>query len=143
MGLQRNVGLFGLLQALEVLGPRNLLGSSPGDPRRNFLGRGLVINRRGNRRSSCSIFWHFFIITTSRDKLYAIRQRKDKYGASAELEKHLRCHEIKKLDTLLKNRGFVSQSSLCRGTRRSKLVDAFPLLVHTNVFGKCRGRQCR
>jgi hypothetical protein len=83
MGLKRNVGLFSLLQALEVLGPRNLLGSGPSDPRRNFLGRGLIINRRGNQRSSCSIFWQIFVITTRRDKLYAIQQRKDKYDASA------------------------------------------------------------
>jgi hypothetical protein len=43
-------------------------------------------------------------------------QIKDKYGASAELKEHLRCHEIKELDTLFKNRGFVSHSSRCRGT---------------------------
>jgi hypothetical protein len=116
MRFQRNVGFFGLLQALEVSGHRNLLDRGPGDPRRNFLGRGLIINCRGNQRSSCSIFWRLFVFTTSRDKLYTTRQIKDKYSASAELKEHLQCHEIKELDTLFKNRGFVSHSSLCRGT---------------------------
>jgi hypothetical protein len=55
MGFQRNVGFFGLLQALEVSRRRNLLDRDPGDPRRNFLGRRLIVNCRGNRRSSCGI----------------------------------------------------------------------------------------
>jgi hypothetical protein len=58
-------------------------------------------------------------------------------------QKHLRCHEVKELDTFFENRGFVSRSSLCRGTRRSKLVDTLPLFVYTSVFGKRRRRRRR
>jgi hypothetical protein len=47
MGFQRDIGFFGLLQALEVTGRKNLLDRGPGNPRRNFLGRGLIINCRG------------------------------------------------------------------------------------------------
>jgi hypothetical protein len=48
MGLQRDLGFFGLLQALEVSGRRNLLDRGPGNPRHNFWGRGLIIHCRGN-----------------------------------------------------------------------------------------------
>jgi hypothetical protein len=48
MGFQRDIGFFGLLQALEVSGRRNLLDRGPGNPRHNFWGRGLIINCRGN-----------------------------------------------------------------------------------------------
>jgi hypothetical protein len=48
MGLQGDISFFGLLQALEVSGCKNLLDRGPGNPMRNFLGRGLIINYRGN-----------------------------------------------------------------------------------------------
>jgi hypothetical protein len=48
MGFQRDFGFFGLLQALEVSGRMNLLYRGPGNPRCNFLGRGLIINCRRN-----------------------------------------------------------------------------------------------
>jgi hypothetical protein len=48
MGLQGNVSFFCLLQALEVSGRRNLLDRGPGNPVRNFLGRGLNISYRRN-----------------------------------------------------------------------------------------------
>jgi hypothetical protein len=48
MGLQGNISFFGLLQALEVSGRRNLLDRGPGNPMNNFLGRGLIINYRWN-----------------------------------------------------------------------------------------------
>jgi hypothetical protein len=48
VGFQRNFGFFSLLQALGVSGNRNLLYRGPGNPRRNFLGRGLIINSRRN-----------------------------------------------------------------------------------------------
>jgi hypothetical protein len=48
MGLQGNISFFCLLQALEVSGRRNLLDRGPGNPVRNFLGRGLIINYRWN-----------------------------------------------------------------------------------------------
>jgi hypothetical protein len=48
MGLKADIGFFGLLQALEVSGRRNLLDRGPGNPMRNFLGRRLIINYRGN-----------------------------------------------------------------------------------------------
>jgi hypothetical protein len=47
MGFQRGIGFFGFLQALEVSGHRNLLYRGPGNPMRNYLGRGLIINYRG------------------------------------------------------------------------------------------------
>jgi hypothetical protein len=47
MGLKGDISFFGLLQALEVLGRRNLLDRGPGNPMCNFLGRGLIINYRG------------------------------------------------------------------------------------------------
>jgi hypothetical protein len=95
MGFKRNVGFFGLLRTLEALGRRNLLDRSPGDPRRNFLGRRLIINYRGSRRSSRSIFWRLFVITTRRNKLCTTRKKKNKYGAIAELEEYSRCQEVK------------------------------------------------
>jgi hypothetical protein len=48
MGFKGDIGFFGLLQALEVLGHRNLLDRGPGNPMRKFLGRRLIINYRGN-----------------------------------------------------------------------------------------------
>jgi hypothetical protein len=48
VGFQRNFGFFSLLQALRVSGHRNLLYRGPGNPRRNFLGRGLIVNSRRN-----------------------------------------------------------------------------------------------
>jgi hypothetical protein len=48
VGFQRNFRFFSLLRALEVLGNKNLLYRGPGNPRHNFLGRGLIINSSGN-----------------------------------------------------------------------------------------------
>jgi hypothetical protein len=48
MGLKGDISFFGLLQALEVSRRRNLLDRGPGNAMRNFLGRGLIINYRGN-----------------------------------------------------------------------------------------------
>jgi hypothetical protein len=89
MGFKSNVGFLGLFRALEASGRRNLLDRSPGDPRRNFLGRRLIINYRRSRRSSRSIFWWLFVITTRRNKLCTTRKKKDKYGAIAELKENL------------------------------------------------------
>jgi hypothetical protein len=62
MGLQRNVGFFGLLRALEVpgLSLRNLLYRGPGSPRSNIGFSWLI---RGRRRSIRSIYRRLFIIT--------------------------------------------------------------------------------
>jgi hypothetical protein len=62
MGLQRNVGFFGLLRAFEVSGLslRNLLYRGPGSPRSNIWLSWLI---RGRRRSSRSICRWLFIIT--------------------------------------------------------------------------------
>jgi hypothetical protein len=70
-------------------------------------------------------------------------RKKERTVKSQNSQKYLRCHEVKELDILFENRGFVSRSSLCRGTQRSKLIDALPLLVYTSVFGKRRRRRCR
>jgi hypothetical protein len=94
MGFKRNIGFLGLLRALVASGHRNLLDRSPSDPRRNLLDRRLISNYRRSRRSSRSIFWRLFIITTRRNKLCTTRKKEDKYGAIAELEEHLRCQEV-------------------------------------------------
>jgi hypothetical protein len=67
-------------------------------------------------------------------------RKKERIAKSQNPQRYLRCHEVKELDILFESRGFVSRSSLCRGTRRSKLVDVLPLLVYTSVFGKRRRR---
>jgi hypothetical protein len=67
-------------------------------------------------------------------------RKKERIAKSQNPQKYLRCHEVKELDILFESRGFVNRSSLCRGTRRSKLIDALPLLVYTSVFGKRRRR---
>jgi hypothetical protein len=43
----------------------------------------------------------------------------------------------------LLDRGFSGHSSLSRGTQRSKLLDALPLLVHAKIFRKRRRRRHR
>jgi hypothetical protein len=48
VGFQRNFRFFSLLRALRVSGNRNLLYKGPGNPRRNFLGWGLIVNSRRN-----------------------------------------------------------------------------------------------
>jgi hypothetical protein len=94
MGFKRNVSFFGLLRVLLASGHRNLLGRSPGDPRRNFLGRRLVSNYRWSRRISRRIFLRLFVITTRGNKLCTTREKKGKYSANAELAEHLRCQEV-------------------------------------------------
>jgi hypothetical protein len=89
MGFKRTVSFFGLLRALVASGHKNLLDRSPGDPRRNFLGRRLVSNYRWSRRSSHRIFLWLFIITTRGNKLCTTREKKGKYSANAELTEHL------------------------------------------------------
>jgi hypothetical protein len=65
MGLQRNLGFFGLLRAFEVsgLGLRNLLYGGPGSPWSNiWLDR--LISRHWRRwGNSCRTCWWFFIVT--------------------------------------------------------------------------------
>jgi hypothetical protein len=42
---------------------------------------------------------------------------------------------------VLYNKGLPGHSFVSRGTQRSELLDAFPLLVNAKIFRKCRRRQ--
>jgi hypothetical protein len=83
MGFQRDIGFFGLLQALEVSGRRNLLDRGPGNPRRNFLGRGLIINCRGIEGAAVVSFGGS---SSSLQADLSYIQIKDKSGAIEEFE---------------------------------------------------------
>jgi hypothetical protein len=110
--------------------------------RLNFLRRRFLRGSSSSRRSIHGVLLWLLIVTTRGNRFYTTR-KKERTAKSQNPQKYLRCHEVKELDILFKNRGFVSRSSLCRGTRRSKLVDMLPLLVYTSVFGQRRRRRRR
>jgi hypothetical protein len=149
MSFESNVRFFGFFRPLGASGSSNLLDRRPGGPRHlhsrlNFLRGRFVKSGSSSRRSICSVLLRLLVVTTRGNRFYIQPQKKkERTAKSQNPQKYLRCHEVKELDTLFENRGFVSRSSLCRGTRRSKLVDTLPLLVYTSVFGKRRRRRCR
>jgi hypothetical protein len=147
MSFKSSIRFLGFFRPLSASGHRNLLDRRPGGPRRlhswlNFSRRRFVRSGSSSRRSICGILLRLLVITTRESRFYTTR-KKERTAKLQNPKKYLRCHEVKELDILFKNRGFVSRSSLCRGTRRNKLVDTLPLLVYTSVFGKRRRRRCR
>jgi hypothetical protein len=73
MGLQRNVGFFGLLSAFGISALRNLLYTRPGGPRYNTWFNRLINGRRRSWWSSC---WWLFVITARRIRIREAQQRK-------------------------------------------------------------------
>jgi hypothetical protein len=50
-------------------------------------------------------------------KVFTTRKEQSKHSKIVELKENLRCHEVEKFIILFLNRGFISRSSLSRGTR--------------------------
>jgi hypothetical protein len=70
--------------------------------------------------------------------LYASQQKEDYVN---KLAKNLHVQGVEKLFFILQSRGLTGHTLVSGGTRRKELLNTFPFLVETKIFGKCMRRR--
>jgi hypothetical protein len=103
MSFKSNVRFLGFFRPLGASGHMNLLDRSSGGPRRlhgqfNFLCRRRVRGHSLSRRSSHGIPLRLLVVTARGNRFYTTR-KKERIAKSQNLQKYLRCHEVKEFDT--------------------------------------------